>query len=447
MTGDLPEGWRIARLGELGEWGSGGTPSKARADFWELGRIPWLSPKDLKRPRIGDSIDHVTQAAVTATRLRLLPPGSVVFVVRGLILARSFPVALTEASVTINQDLRYLVPTRDVVPSYLAWVLRHSEPRILEAVREATHGTLRLESDTLRDLLIPLPPLSDQQRIVEKVEALLVQVNTARERLTRASEILKRFRRSVLAAACAGRLTKEWRGGLGGPTTAGLDDEADMDGLPELPDIPSTWATVPLGAISRDVQYGASVKASNDPSGVPILRMGNIQDGNLDPSDLKYVGHAEAINLRGFLTEPGDVLFNRTNSPELVGKTAVVAESRPMLFASYLIRVRPRQDVALPEYVSFWLNSPWAKSWARVVRTDGVSQSNINAAKLKRMPVPLPPLAEQQAIIRRVRQLLTGSAALDAPLTAAQTRAANLERAILEKALSGELVETSPAQL
>jgi type I restriction enzyme S subunit len=207
MSEELPKGWRRARLGELGEWGSGGTPSKAKADFWENGQIPWLSPKDLKRPRIADSIDHVTPAGVAAARLRLLPAGSVVFVVRGLILARAFPVALTEVRVTINQDLRYVIATNDVLPAYLAWALRYNEHNVLSFVREATHGTLRIDSDTLRALPIPLPPLPQQQRIVEQIEMLLSRASTTQERLTRVEEVLRQFRHSVLAAACSGRLT------------------------------------------------------------------------------------------------------------------------------------------------------------------------------------------------------------------------------------------------
>jgi hypothetical protein len=157
----LPEGWALAQLGELGEWGSGGTPSKSRGEFWEAGTVPWVTPKDMKRQVIGDSLDHITEDAVSATGLTLLPVGSLLFVVRGMILARAFPVARCAKPVTINQDLRSLIPHESISPAFLACALRQQEIPVLHAVKEATHGTLRLDSDDLRAWPIPLAPLAE----------------------------------------------------------------------------------------------------------------------------------------------------------------------------------------------------------------------------------------------------------------------------------------------
>jgi len=174
----------------------------------------------------------------------------------------------------------------------------------------------------LSDILIPLPPLAEQRRIVTAVEALLARVNASQERLDKVPRLLKAFRQAVLAAACSGRLTEEWREErfqrLNHP-------EIGYIKFPEIIDfhqfdIPKNWIWTSLGNLLLYVQYGLSTKADADEqNGIPILRMGNIQDGLLNFDDLKYV-QATQEELSQFYLDSGDVLFNRTNSPELVGK-------------------------------------------------------------------------------------------------------------------------------
>jgi type I restriction enzyme, S subunit len=138
----------------------------------------------------------------------------------------------------------------------------------------------------------------------------------------------------------------------------------------------------------------------------------------------------------------GDILFNRTNSPELVGKAAVYDADLPAVFASYLIRLRCDDQLVQSRYVCWWINSPWGRWWARTVRTDGVSQSNINATTLQAMPLPLPPVEEQAEIVRRVEALFKLADAIEKRLAAATAQAEKLTQAILAKAFRGELVPT-----
>jgi type I restriction enzyme S subunit len=165
--------------------------------------------------------------------------------------------------------------------------------------------------------------------------------------------------------------------------------------------------------------------------------MGNIQDGRLDLSDLKYcVPDSEIDRL---LLSDGDVLFNRTNSPELVGKSAVYHGSPPMSFASYLIRVRLAKDLAEPDYVNYWINSAWGREWASLAKTDGVSQSNINGTKLSMMPLPLPPIEEQREIVRRASRMLTVADELLARIDAGSGAIERARLSVLAKVFRGEL--------
>ena len=175
--GPLPDGWEITTLGSLGRTSSGGTPPTSDARFWG-GDIPWISAKDMKTTRLHDSIDHVTPLAL-GNGTRLVQPGAILMVVRGMSLAHSFPVAIVEKSVAFNQDLKALVPHPAVDGEFILRWLEANESRILFLATEATHGTKRIPTGDLLATQIPLPP-NDEQRVIAEafsdVDRLLVAV-------------------------------------------------------------------------------------------------------------------------------------------------------------------------------------------------------------------------------------------------------------------------------
>jgi type I restriction enzyme, S subunit len=200
---ELPEGWAVAQLGVLGSWFGGGTPTTGVAAYWENGRIPWVSAKDMKADYLESSLIGITERGREAARLTLLPPGAVLMVVRGMILARKFPVAVSAAHLTINQDLRALVPRDEIDPNYLLYTLQLASSEVVQATGEATHGTRRLESDRIKSWPVRIAPLVEQRRIVSAIKGVLAKVSSARERLERVTTTMKRFRQAVLAAACS----------------------------------------------------------------------------------------------------------------------------------------------------------------------------------------------------------------------------------------------------
>jgi type I restriction enzyme S subunit len=199
----FPEHWFAVPLGELGEWRGGGTPSTSNADFWN-GDVPWVSPKDMKVLRISDAIDHISQAAVEGSAVRIIPDGSLLMVVRGMILARAFPVALTTREVTINQDMKALLPLEAETKEFLLVALRAMESDVLAAIEHSTHGTCKLETEILHGFAIPIPPLAEQRRIVAKVDQLMAMVDQLESRLASS----ERTATDLLEAVVAG-VTKE----------------------------------------------------------------------------------------------------------------------------------------------------------------------------------------------------------------------------------------------
>src|SRR5262249_33343906 len=255
--------------------------------------------------------------------------------------------------------------------------------------------------------------------------ALLARVNAARQRLAEVAAILKRFRQSVLAAACSGRLT-----------TASREETGELDIADG--ELPASWKRRSLSELCTAFEYGSSQKSQKSGK-VAVLRMGNIQDGEIDWSELVYSNDDDEI--AKYLLTPNTVLFNRTNSAELVGKTGIYRGERPAIFAGYLIRILNGPDLD-PFFLNLCLNAPMFKEYCLAVRTDGVSQSNINARKLAEYSVNCCAPPEQHEIVRRVEALFRLADAIENWVAAATARAEKLTQAILAKAFHGELVPT-----
>lgn len=168
--GTVPACWEVVQLGEVGKWMSGGTPSKERADYW-TGPIPWISAKDMKVREISDAVDHLSEeAAVRGSRIA--PPGSIFVVVRGMILAHTFPIAISRVPCAFNQDLRALVCAGGVEPDYVIAAMENRRSRLLDLPTTATHGTLRVITDELQAIEIPLPPPREQREIADAISGV-----------------------------------------------------------------------------------------------------------------------------------------------------------------------------------------------------------------------------------------------------------------------------------
>lgn len=158
------------KLGALGTASGGGTPSKNNVAFWN-GEIPWISPRDMKKSVLSDSALHISKEAIKGSAAKLIPAGSVLFVVRGMILAHTFPVAINLVDAAINQDMKAISVGNEILPEFLATILKGAERLLLSKVEIAGHGTCRLQTEHWASLEIPVPPLSEQEDIMSNVTA------------------------------------------------------------------------------------------------------------------------------------------------------------------------------------------------------------------------------------------------------------------------------------
>ena len=319
----------------------------------------------------------------------------------------------------LNQHIFKVVPEPDLVSDrYLYYVLQ----RAIEELRSSEH----LHGSTMKHINrgpflahgIVIPPRQEQDRIVAKLDGLMSRLFCAREELAHVPGLVERYKQSILSAAFNGGLTE----------------------LRRSDDLPENWQWVNLSDVAHDFSYGTSSKSAKTGS-VPVLRMGNIRDGKLDWTDLVYTSDIEQIDK--YRLSPGDILFNRTNSPALVGKTAMYSEEEEAIYAGYLIRIRCGDEL-LPEYLTYCLNSPIGRAFCWEVKSDAVSQSNISATKLKTFRFPLAPLGEQRQILDIVDRTFTAIDRLVEEHDIGRKRLEQFEQSILAMVFRGELVAQDP---
>ena len=171
----LAENYPLRELASLVTIRGGGTPSKSNPFYWG-GKIPWITPKDMKVRELHDSIDHISEQAANETAAKLIPPNAVLVVVRGMILAHTFPSAVLRRHAAINQDMKALIPSTEMLPEFLCTLFWAHNSRIVDLVEKSTHDTRKLETTKLLNTKIPVPPLVEQRRVVSEMAVLRAKV-------------------------------------------------------------------------------------------------------------------------------------------------------------------------------------------------------------------------------------------------------------------------------
>lgn len=463
----VPKGWASAALSEVTEVIMGQSPPSSAYNDVELG-LPFLQGK-------------AEFGALRPTPVKWCTAAKKVAEADDVLVSVRAPVGPTNLSPTrccIGRGLAALRPLSGLVNRFLLYQIRAREHELERLGHGVTFKAIRKKELTSWPTLVC--PLPEQRRIVAKLEELFAKLDEGVAALKRAEANLERYRASVLKAAIDGMLTEQWRRENPSEETGeellrrilaerrkrweaeqlakfaakgrkppknwkAKYKEPVRPDTTELPELPEGWCWATVDQVSDGVHYGSSTKTSPDRKGVPVLRMGNIQDGMLNLDNLKYLppDHSEFPRL---LLAAGDLLFNRTNSAELVGKTAVYRGSpNPCSFASYLIRVR-MQRPHLSEIVANALNGPHGRAWVASVVSQQVGQANVNGTKLRAFPFPLPPETEQGEIVRRsadaVDSITQSTAAINALWV---LRAAVLRQSMLKRAFEGGLVPQDPA--
>ena len=508
MSGELPEGWATARLGELGHWYGGGTPSKRKPSYWTNGDIPWVSPKDMKTPVIASTEDNITATAVQESSTKLVPHPSILVVTRSGILNRTLPVALTSRSVTLNQDLKAINPHDGVVPRYLAGFLRSRDLDIRESCGKDGTTVASIDTARLQAYETPLPPLNEQRRIVAKLDALQSHSRKARAALDAIPTLLDRFRQSVLAAAFRGDLTADWRAAHPDvePATAllarirverkarwiadyidtmtdrarkraekkgkawtGADEakarkgyakkaeeryeepapvDAEKEGLPELPE---GWCWTTLGFAAPLLAGYAFSSSGFRARGRRLLKGNNVRDGWLFEDELHHWDPNDTEQYSRYLLREGDIVLAMDRPVYSSGSkrtkiARLTADWDGALLLQRVGRFQPESGLDASFLFTFLSGHLFRDHLiGRQTGTqDGKDLPHVSASMVHACPLPLPPAAEQAHICRLVAKWL-GFAATVEECAPSTGDLSRINQSILAKAFRGELVPQNPS--
>lgn len=416
MSGiELPRGWVRQSLGEvLDDIVGGGTPSKDVERYFQ-GSIPLMTVKDMKTPRPSETGFNITEEALANSSARLIPADTIVIATRmGL-----GKVVRPKMATAINQDLKALFPSAALDKSFLEKWLTSVASDIEAMGTGTTVKGVRLSQ--VRALPIPLPPLNEQRRIVEKIETLFARLDKGEEAVRQVQTLLARYRQSVLKAAVTGQLTADWRAETGAPD----------------------WEEISLGDVTDFLTSGSRgwAKYYAD-AGDIFIRAQNLKHDRLDLSDIAFVslpGKSEGMRTR---VQKGDVLITITGAN--VTKTALVEEDLGTAYVSQHVALfRPTNEI-LPDFLYWFLIT---KSEGRKQLEEaayGAGKPGLNLQNIRDVRVGLPTLEEQAIIVDRIRDVLSSQEAVAVDGAIQLKRSASLRQSILRQAFAGRLVPQDP---
>jgi len=370
----------------------------------------------------------------------------------------------------INQALLKITLNEEkILPKYFFFLYKSErfQKKVLGNTRGSAMQNISSVSD-LKKIPILLPPLAEQEHIVARVEALLSQVNAARERLSRVPLIMKKFRQAVLAAACEGRLTEEWRESCKDIETSSdlfskiqtcisqkyfeSCENAKMSGgrkikderknkksekpVIDLPELPDTWNYFRLEELSHLITDGTHITPEYLDKGIPFLSVKNVRPFSFRLGNIKLISPEEhySINQR-CNPELHDILYTKVGS---YGYAVQNNLKYPFsLFVSVAL-IKPVKEYFIPDYVEIVMNSPKVFEQA-IDRISGSGTPDLHLIEIRDFRIPLPPLAEQHEIVRRVNALFERADQIEQQVVAAIKRTEALTQAVLGKAFRGEL--------
>ncbi|MFI5966970.1 restriction endonuclease subunit S [Streptomyces asoensis] len=442
MTSELPAGWESATLGEIGRYLNGRGFKKSE---WSTTGRPIIRIQNLT-----GSGSHFNYFDGELAEEHTARPGDLLISWAATLGVFVWP----GPEAAINQHIFKVDSFID--RDFHRYLVEYS----LDHLARNTHGSgmVHITRGRFDRTPVAIPPLAEQRRIVKALDNHFSRLDAA----VAGFKVIERRERllaeSLTSRAVTGRLLVM----ESSPLESGIELRREIliersNKVPrrratpvapamEFPaEVPDHWAMASIDELAFNIEYGSSAKTGEQEqaSDVAVLRMGNLQSGCVDTTKLKYLP-ASHEDCQKLLLADGDLLFNRTNSAELVGKAAVYrSDLGPMTFASYLIRCQFVQGV-IPEWVNLVINSTYGRKYVSSVASQQVGQANVNGKKLAAMPIPLPSTAEQRRILDEISRQQARLTQLRQLTEQTKSRAVALRRSMLSFAFTGKLVPQDP---
>jgi len=479
---DYPPGWAVTTLGTPLTWGSGGTPLRSRAEYYD-GDIPWAIIGDLSDGPISKTSSFITELGLRESAAKCVPPGSVLLAMYGSI----GKLGINSIPLTTNQAIAFTHPS-PIDAEYLFYYLMSARSELISRGKGGTQSNI--SQAVIKAFPFVVAPQREQHRIVEAIESYFTRLDDAVATLERVQRNLKRYRASVLKAAVEGRLVPteaelaraegrdyepasvllerilaERRGRWEEAELAKMkakgkplkDDRwkakykepvaPDTTGLPELPE---GWCWAGPDQVAAHEEYalgigpfGSNLKVSDyRDDGVPLVFVRNIRSERFDNGDQHHLTHAKASELAPHIVRSGDILVTKMGEPP--GDAAIYPPGSPDgVITADCIRLRNHPSVSRTRYLLFAIRSPLFRD--QIVRiTKGVAQKKVSLARFKNIALPLAPRAEQDRIAPEIDRLLSVADVLEKTTEQESRRLARLRQSILKWAFEGRLVNQDP---
>jgi type I restriction enzyme, S subunit len=383
-----PADWQVVRLGDIASIVLGGTPSTAVPSFWG-GDINWMSSGEVNVKQVWDVAGRITEAGLASSNATMVDPPAVAIGLAGQGKTRG-TAALVHTRLCTNQSIA-LVRGHDGLA--LSRFLYHNLDRRYEELRAVSSGGGRggLSRSILKDVDVLLPPLREQHRISDILDAVDVAIHETE---------------GIVA-----KLTRTKLGLLNDLLTRGVDENGEIRPSPD--DAPSLYKDTALGRLPMAWDVGRlrecicgtpqnglyKPESSYSTSGTPIVRIDGFVNGGLISATSMRKVRLSLSEVEAYRLVARDMLINRVNSIDFVGKAALVpAFAEAVVFESNMMRVRVRSDRLLPEFAIMWIRSPRCQNFFHTRAKSAIAQASINQTDVGDAPTPLPPRQEQERI-------------------------------------------------
>ena len=422
----VPENWCWVRLSTMAKTISKGTtPSGGKSTYTDVG-VPFLRVENINDDGTISHRDimHISEEThFHMLKRSILEKGDILISIAGT-LAKTGIVRNIDLPLNTNQAIAFVrLFNIGISQKYIKYSI--DSPIIKKELLKKTKVTSipNLTLKIICNCAIPIAPLAEQQRITDRIESLFAKLNDAKEKAQAAVDGFEICKAAILHRAFTGELTAKWR----------KEKDITLD----------SWRNSTIESLCYSLKYGTA-KKSHDHGKVIVVRMGNLQNGEIDWSNLAYTDDIDDIEK--YKLSPGDILFNRTNSSDLVGKTSIYRGQLPAIYAGYLIKLDYNRNCILGDYLNYVLNSTDAKRYCNLVKADGVNQSNINAKKIGAFIVPVPTLHEQAEIVTILNSAFVKERQAKETAEAVLDQIEDMKKSILARAFRGELGTNDPTE-
>jgi len=406
MPFEVPDNWKWCKLEDIVSFGGGKTPSMDNKEYWHNGNHLWVTSKDMKYSHITDSLMKITDKALEL--MTIYERGTLLIVTRSGILRHTLPISILESPATVNQDLKAISPYLQELSEYLYIVIKANEHFILKEYHKDGTTVDSIDFDKFKCLPIPLPPITEQRRIVAETKhwfALIEQINQDKSDL---HTIIHKVKNKILDFAIHGKLVPQ-----------DPNDEPAFELLKRInpkaeitcdnghsEKLPQGWYSVTINDVCSIIGGVSYNKVDIQDTGIRVLRGGNIQRGKVFYcSDDVFIPFS--YQNKENQVQYGDIIVvASTGSQTLIGKTGFVDRDIPKTqIGAFLRIVRPKQKTLSP-YIRLLFQTDAYKDYIRNV-AKGSNINNVKNAHLQNYQICLPPLVEQQRIVAKIEELFS----------------------------------------